>query len=62
MNAPEIIVLYREAQGRARNVAHDLDDFEWIDRSPESAKAQLVEILEESRQVVAALSRLVEAP
>ena len=61
MTPAQVILLYREAIGRAQNIAHDLDDFEWIDSSPASASKQLGEILDEASDLEQALRKIVAA-
>ena len=51
MNVATTIRLYREALGRARNVAHDLEDFEWIHQTDIDIAARLQEIASESGRV-----------
>jgi hypothetical protein len=58
VNPATVIVCYREALGRARNVAHDLEDFEWIDRDTDDAVAQLGEIALEAGRVASLLTAL----
>ena len=58
MNPARTIIAYQEALGRARNVVHDLEDFEWINRSDDSAVAQLGEIANEAGRVASLLQVL----